>query len=839
MSHAHDSCEHTHVPDRYLVALDSCAYTTVLSNKDFATDIVYGKCDPLLNWNGESFSNDASAQFHPFGYCEINVNTPINLLSEFEVKSRFKFVEKFPEYLIIYVGQLQVKFTMDVERRQYIADWREYKNLFTSSPNPKMLGVVINSVRQNEAMFTKREVALAKEARAKIAKSGYMSKEDVMRLASSSGNVINWNLNRADVQRAIDIYGEQHVLHGRSRIIRPDTRVVRAEPMPKRAQDLYTDKFYIGGLCFLLCSAKPLDVLMVKHLTGESELHLGRAFEEFIAILASFKFDSNVIYSDADPAVVAQLNGHGKVRVEVCAAGDHVNEAETRITTIKERFRSVKAGLDITMFKQLIIELVMYILARINICVSQFSNDGLCPRVRMTEILVDANKELNIGFGHLVVARNKNVKSNDAMEVRGEVCLALRPVGNRQGSWRMLKLVNGKIVVRSQFREVPMTDLAKARLEELAMMENQGTHVGVDDDVDFNEPDDVGDDDNFHDLLDVTLDFPLSAQYLHSFKQEKEKEVIIEELPSLVDDVDSDDEDDVEEVVPPQYTVKPQVTESGDVAFITTAADRSARAKKRNVNLIAGRISHKKRFNNKNTYVQAGNYNISPKAGAKKYGAKRSLKSQYKEILSLYENGTFEGVLPRDLTGSRKRKIIRSFILLREKFDAEGNFEKLKARLVANGAQMDPSSFTDLSSPTVSLTFLLMMVTIAAREGREVATMDVGSAFVKASMDDEEDVLVALDSLSAALLIKIDSSFKKFLNDKQEMTVKLKKALYGCLQSARLWFQMLVKELMANGYVQNVVDPCVLNKTIDGLQSTLLVHVDDIKVLSQIPRRPS
>jgi hypothetical protein len=308
----------------------------------------------------------------------------------------------------------------------------------------------------------------------------------------------------------------------------------------------------------------------------------------------------------------------------------------------------------------------------------------------------------------------------------------------------------------------------------------------------------------------------------------------------FVEDVDSDEEEeDAEEgenvQPPPFYSNRAQVSDSADAPFVTTAQDRAIRAKRRQVNLIAGRrISTKRRFNKKTSYVPAGNYNISPKAGAKKYGAKRSLQSQYKEILSLYQNGTFEGVLPKDLSGSRKRKIIRSFIIMREKFDAEGNFEKLKARLVANGSQMDPSQFNDLSSPTVSLTFLLMMVAISAREGREVATMDVGSAFVKASMDDEEEVLVVLDRLSAALLIKIDPSYAKFLDEKQEMTVKLKKALYGCLQSARLWFEMLVKELLENGYKQNAVDPCVLNKVVDGLQSTILVHVDDMMVLSQI-----
>ncbi len=48
---------------------------------------------------------------------------------------------------------------------------------------------------------------------------------------------------------------------------------------------------------------------------------------------------------------------------------------------------------------------------------------------------VDAIKELNIAFGHLVVARNKNVKSNNAIAVRGEVCFTLSRVGNRQRFW--------------------------------------------------------------------------------------------------------------------------------------------------------------------------------------------------------------------------------------------------------------------------------------------------------------------------------------------------------------------------------------------------------------------
>ena len=147
---------------------------------------------------------------------------------------------------------------------------------------------------------------------------------------------------------------------------------------------------------------------------------------------------------------------------------------------------------------------------------------------------------------------------------------------------------------------------------------------------------------------------------------------------------------------------------------------------------------------------------------------------------------------------------------------------------------MDPATYTDTKSPTVGLVMLFIMSAISAKEGREIATLDIGNAFVKADMKGEEEVLVALDKLSTAILIKIDSSYEKFVNRNGEIVVKLNKALYGCVQSARLWFDTLTTELRSYGYVHNSHDPCVMNKTVDGKQSTLLIHVDDIKILSQI-----
>jgi hypothetical protein len=66
-------------------------------------------------------------------------------------------------------------------------------------------------------------------------------------------------------------------------------------------------------------------------------------------------------------------------------------------------------------------------------------------------------------------------------------------------------------------------------------------------------------------------------------------------------------------------------------------------------------------------------------------------------------------------------------MFIKEKFPSTGEFEKLKARLVAGGNTQDRSTYDegDFTAPTVSLRGVYMVAAIAAREGRLIATMDV------------------------------------------------------------------------------------------------------------------
>lgn len=48
--------------------------------------------------------------------------------------------------------------------------------------------------------------------------------------------------------------------------------------------------------------------------------------------------------------------------------------------------------------------------------------------------------------------------------------------------------------------------------------------------------------------------------------------------------------------------------------------------------------------------------------------------------------------------------------------------------------------------------------------------------------------------------------------------MKLKKALYGCLQSSRLWFQTMRGVLIDAGFVANDYDRCLFHKGRPGSQ---------------------
>ena len=80
------------------------------------------------------------------------------------------------------------------------------------------------------------------------------------------------------------------------------------------------------------------------------------------------------------------------------------------------------------------------------------------------------------------------------------------------------------------------------------------------------------------------------------------------------------------------------------------------------------------------------------------------------------------------------------------------------------------------------------------------------------------------------IIVQLDDRYSNYMNNDGSIIVKLDKALYGCVQSSKLWYDQLCEALSTMGYVQNDDDKCIFNRTMKGNQATICVHVDDLMI---------
>lgn len=173
----------------------------------------------------------------------------------------------------------------------------------------------------------------------------------------------------------------------------------------------------------------------------------------------------------------------------------------------------------------------------------------------------------------------------------------------------------------------------------------------------------------------------------------------------------------------------------------------------------------------------------------------------------------WHGVKSKNLTVPQRKAIIRSSMLLKDKYLASGTFDKFKARLVAGGNQQDKSLYENLSSPTAALTFVFTVVAIAAQEKRHRVVIDIGGEFRNADMAPTGiNVHMRLNRVMTEMLVDIDASNIEFVHRDGTMVVQLDKALYGCVEASNLWYNDLREKLISNGFEMNPYDNCVFNK---------------------------
>jgi len=150
---------------------------------------------------------------------------------------------------------------------------------------------------------------------------------------------------------------------------------------------------------------------------------------------------------------------------------------------------------------------------------------------------------------------------------------------------------------------------------------------------------------------------------------------------------------------------------------------------------------------------------------------------------------------------------------LKQKYNADGSFQRHKACLVAQGfTQIAGFDYNETYSPVVKPSTIRVVLSHAVTSAWLIRQIDVNNAFLNGDL--QEDVY-----MKQPLGFEFASP---------NLVCKLHKALYGLKQAPRSWFQKLSSTLHTFGFHANKSDTSLFVKFMPSYTIYVLIYVDDI-----------
>jgi len=811
---------------------------------------------------------DQVADTDDFGIVYFSPKATANILS-------YALLEKDCSITPIKHKNVTVGFDVDNNDNHLHYFFKQRSRLFTYQCSPILSSskVYVNQVSFRKRRYTSKQIKKAELAHLIRERLGWPSTATLKRIINSSA-IHNLPITSMDVDRDLDIFGRSYADAAGKFTYRPtphsegekvsDDASKLVEGMKSTESTLYCDLFFAGGLVFLISVSRPLDYTIISLVKSKTWIEILQAIETHKNVyvkhgwnnIKTIRFDNEKGVERIRNLLATKLDLH----LETSAPYQHVPIVEAKIRRVKERCRCQIAHLDYKMNRTFLAYLPRYVARRLNICPSVHNGVSVSPYEILTGQRVDYKKELRIGFGELAYVHNRTsqpINSVDIKRAKRGICLGIS--NNSESSVIFFDLAKGmtqQVTVADNFTPTPMPDDTVIRLNHIAA----GQHMpdtfddleddAQDEDDDHDDPSDspvpssaqedvvIVDDVEQNEFVSSAVDAesakvinfdetPLSNNFMESFEEDEDSSGTHpdEEVNDVMPDPDQplrggETAQDDGEIVSPVIVGDSSSNQTQSSRYHTRLSDGTIKRKVFRLAVEDSLFRHK--------VV----HHISMQAGIKKH-KDAAYDSILKEILAVESKQTFLPLNSSELTYKQRKKAIRSFIFMKEKFDAEGIFLKLKSRLTANGSQQDrvyiENSFGSVSSPTLAMSSMMTILSIAKSEARHMATIDVGSAYLNADMS-KEDVIMILDKTVAEQYIKIRPEVANMLNDKGELYVKLQRALYGSLQASRLWYENISSFLNKNGYVANKTDPCVFNKWIGNECITVGIYVDDLLI---------
>jgi hypothetical protein len=528
-------------------------------------------------------------------------------------------------------------------------------------------------------------------------------------------------------------------------------------------------------------------------------------------------------------AMEPQLNAAGTMLIKA-APGAHVPKVERKIRDIKNSARAIIAQLPYRLPAALIRYLIEYAVSRINLLPSNSylaPDDARSPRERFYGVKPDYKQHVTIQFGEYCQVYNTNLSRTNDMTERTHGAIALGPSPTTPGSATFWVIHTRRTVTRSKWTVIPITQEIINVINDIA---NTAFIIPA--------PDEESDEDD--------IDVPEVPTLVNTLPAEGPLRDIAIETTAV--------ENTAVETTPVEYVAvdyTDQPTEAVESTAVDSPADQDIHSPQElqpaqdnpplkeqgTVQIIEPRRNPTRQHNMPSRYmltiISEIVLHVSIQQALRTIGPS-AIKAVEEEVDNLLAYKTFAPVNAKGLSSSDRKNVLPSFTFIKTKYNASGGVDRVRARTTAGGHRQDRALYSaeDTSAPTVAMWCIFLELLLAAHESREVHVIDIKSAYLNASMS-RHNVMVKLEPLLTDIILKREPSFSSGIDHDGRLIVKLDKALYGCIQSANLWYQHISETLIKQQFKRSNYDHCTYHLvTADGKRCTVLLYVDDLLITS-------
>ena len=602
-----------------------------------------------------------------------------------------------------------------------------------------------------------------------------------LRFALTNGTFLNCPVTPEDLTLAEEIYGrcpgcDQGKM---TQSPHPASTEARSNVIGER---VYLDLAFVDRSPILVSIDEASNCILAYDLKGtKSSARLQQVMSKLEAAYLSYGHRIQNFYSDSEANFLSTevyLNSRG-IRLHHSLPGRHCAIVERAIRTIKDRARAAMFSLGYILPPVCRIPLFLDAASCCNL-VPTDATGARSPREMFTGVKIDASIHLGSKFGDYVLVKTPwtSTKPKDH-EPRSEAGIIVGRDFNSKGGVKVFLLGSNQIVPRDSYNPAVLTDAVISQINSFSAQQPISGDLFPDTQPTATvQPSDA--------ISKTTLPLPGVSS-------------------PIVPEHETSDTD-----AQPTQPVDSSMSDS------EPTVDRGARQSR------AGRRTNWK------TRV----FNLTAQKAKDMYGTEKVTDSMLAEITQQVQMDVWELCKKQHLSLDAIKRIIPCSLFLKEKLLPDGSFDKLKARLVAGGHRQDTSLYDDVSSPTVNLTTLYTVLAIAAHEGHSLTAIDIKGAYLNASLKTVE-VHMKIPAYLARLFIPVYMQLKnrdvsEFLEKDGSLIVKIKKALYGLVESARLWYDHLCATLLSIGYKVSQFDRGLFHKDTDTGKSLICLHVDDV-----------